>query len=95
MESERQTPADELAVNLTSDEALVLFDLLSRWSHADSAPTPNAACFESTAECAALHALLADLEKQLTEPFELNYPDLVKIARSRLSQSWDGATLRD
>ncbi|MCY1324521.1 hypothetical protein D9M69_99700 [compost metagenome] len=57
-------------------------------------PTPGAECFESTAECAVLHGLLADLEKQLVAPFRADYADVVKEARLRLEASWDYADLR-
>ncbi|EJT06811.1 hypothetical protein [Rhizobium sp. CCGE 510] len=81
-------------IRLDPDEALVLFELLSRWSEDNNAPTPDASCFETTAECAVLHRLLAELEKQLVAPFQTDYRDAVDIARSRLASAWEYPTLR-
>jgi hypothetical protein len=55
---------------------------------------PSGDCFESPAECAVLHNILATLEKQLAAPFRADYPDLVERARARLAQHWHGTTLR-
>ena len=94
MKNEQKNPLDSAEIHLSPDEALVLYALLSRWCEEHSAPTPEPTCFESTAECAVLHGLLADLEKQLVAPFKANYIDLVKEARSCLTGSWDYPTLR-
>jgi hypothetical protein len=90
-----QPPATNTAqIKLNPEEALVLFDLLSRWSEEGSAPTPEASCFESTAEGVVLLRLLAALESQLVAPFRADYRDLVNEARNRLKDSWDHPTLR-
>jgi hypothetical protein len=94
MTNEQQRPLDGVQIQLSPEEALVLFGLLSRWCEEGSAPTPEASCFESTAEGAALHGLLADLETQLVAPFKADYSDLLKEARNRLKESWDYPTLR-
>ncbi|WP_104663133.1 hypothetical protein [Ensifer adhaerens] len=94
MNNEQESRPDSAEIRLSPDEALVLFDLLSRWCEENDAPTPAAECFESTAECAVLHGLLADLEKQLVAPFRAGYADAVKGARLRLAASWDYADLR-
>ncbi|WP_244425826.1 hypothetical protein [Rhizobium etli] len=65
MTDEQQPAPDGVQMQLSPEEALVLFGLLSRWCEEGSAPTPEASCFESTAEGAVLHGLLADLETQL------------------------------
>ncbi|WP_342242376.1 hypothetical protein [Ensifer sp. OTU672] len=72
----------------------MLFELLSRWSEENAVPTPDASCFESTAECAVLLAVLADLQKQLVAPFREDYAEAVKAARRRLAPSWDYPDLR-
>jgi hypothetical protein len=94
MTNEQQRPLDGVQIQLSPEEALVLFGLLSRWCEEGSAPTPEASCFESTAEGAVLHGLLADLETQLVAPFKADYSDLLKEARNRLKESWDYPTLR-
>lgn len=84
-----------ITLHLTSDESLVLFELLHRWSgDKDAGDTPGPSCFVSTAEGAALNSLLADLERQLVPPFENDYAFRLKEARERLSHSWSYSTLR-
>lgn len=86
---------DGASVQLTPDEAIVLFSLLWRWSDETGAgETPAPSCFESRAEAAVLNGLLCDLEKQLVAPFEADYARAVKGARDRLANRWDYPTLR-
>ena len=85
-------PEDAVVLRLSGDEAAVLFELLSRWSSARSLGPP-AECFESSAECAVLHSVLGELERQLVEPFEGNYDRIVGEARERLASRWDYPTL--
>jgi len=65
-------------VRLTPDEALVLFEFLSRY--ADSTELRA----EDQAEHRALLNLCCLLEKQLVEPLKPNYTELLESARSRL-----------
>jgi hypothetical protein len=65
-------------VRLTPDEALVLFEFLSRYSDSDELK------LEDQAEQRALWNLCCRLEKQLVEPFKPNYMELLKTARNRL-----------
>jgi hypothetical protein len=51
--------ASDVTISLTSDEALVLFDLLHRWEDADSVTAP-----EHQAEQVALWSLSALLERE-------------------------------
>lgn len=85
---------DTAKIKLSADEALVLFELLGRWSDSSDAPTPDATCFESTAEGAVLNMVLCDLEKQLVAPFRQEYEDLLNAARTRLEINWDFPTLK-
>ncbi|QND46298.1 hypothetical protein HB780_11645 (plasmid) [Rhizobium lusitanum] len=87
---------DGAEIHLSADEAVVLFELLSRWcdSKAIHTPTPDSKCFESTAECVVLHGVLAGLEKQLVAPFKEDYDQIVKEARRRLVDLWDSPTLK-
>lgn len=73
--------SEEVTVTLTSDEALVLFELLHRWEdlgRIDTALMPG--------EQTTLWMLSARLESVLTEPFEDNYRELVDHARRRLAK---------
>jgi hypothetical protein len=93
MTAEQQSAPDRAQIELSPDEAIVLFDLLSRWCENNDAPTPDASCFESTAEGAVLHRLLADLESQLVAPFNTDYNTALDEARNQLKESWDYPTL--
>jgi hypothetical protein len=66
-------------LTLTTDEALVLFDLLRRWEGSGVVEPPR-----HEAEQIALWNLSAALESLLSAPFAQNYEDLVQRARQRL-----------
>ena len=70
----------DVTVTLTSDEALVLFELLHRWE--DSGEIDQVLM---SGEQTALWALSGCLERILVEPFEGNYRELVDHARQRLA----------
>ena len=70
-----------MTVTLTSDEALVLFELLHRWEDSGEIGTVL-----MPGEQAALWALSCRLESILAEPFEGNYLELVDHARQRLAE---------
>lgn len=84
---------DTVEIGLDANEAVVLFELLSRWCDPKTDATPAGTCFQSTAECAVLLGLLGHLEKQLAAPFKPDYREIVARARQRLEPLWDGATL--
>jgi hypothetical protein len=65
-------------IELSPDEALVLFEFLSRFSDTGSLAV------EDPAEEQALVRLLGLLEKRLAEPFRPDYRELVRQARDRL-----------
>ena len=65
-------------LELEPDEALVLFEFLSRYSD------EQVLAIEDKAEQVALWNLLCLLEKQLVEPFLPEYSRLVRDARDRL-----------
>jgi hypothetical protein len=71
----------EVTVALTSDEALVLFELLHRWEDSGEIDTVL-----MPGEQTALWALSGRLESILVEPFEGNYRELVHHARQRLAE---------
>ena len=70
-----------MAVTLTSDEALVLFELLHRWEDSGEIGTVL-----MPGEQTALWALSGHLESTLVEPFEGNYRELLDHARQRLAE---------
>jgi hypothetical protein len=71
----------EVTVTLTSDEAIVLFELLHRWEDSGQIDTVL-----MPGEQTALWALSCRLESSLVEPFEGNYCDLLDQARRRLAE---------
>lgn len=71
--------SEPLALTLTADEALVLFDVLHRWEDQGTVGP-----VEDEAEAVALWNLSASLESILVEPFKANYTELVASARARL-----------
>jgi hypothetical protein len=85
---------DDAEIHLSPDEALVLFELLSRWRDPKALHTPGSLCFESTAECAVLNGVLGDLERQLVAPFKEDYHQVVNDARVRLAGLWEYPTLK-
>ncbi|MFC5006766.1 hypothetical protein ACFPIJ_54270 [Dactylosporangium cerinum] len=77
----RVPPAeDDITLRLTSDEALVLFDWLHRCEDEDRVVPP-----EHHGEQVALWNLSALLERELVQPFQDNYGDLIAQARVRLA----------
>jgi hypothetical protein len=75
---------EEVQITLQPDEALVLFELLSRWTTGKEAVRPAPEMFVSTAEPIALDCLLGRLEKILVAPFRSDYYLLLTGARDRL-----------
>lgn len=71
----------EVVVRLSHDEALVLFEWLSR---TDERTSDFADLIEDQAEQRALWNLTALLERELVDPVQAEYRTLVDEARSRL-----------
>jgi len=69
---------EPIRLALSHDEALVLFELLSRFSDSDQLTV------EGKAEALALLRLLAQLEKLLVTPFSPDYNEWLEQARERL-----------
>jgi hypothetical protein len=67
-----------VCIELTADEALVLFDWLARFNQSDKST------FEDTAEQRVLFDLESKLESSLALAFEPNYKGLLADARDRL-----------
>ncbi len=68
---------DKVNVELTAQEALILFDLLSRWSESDSMTI----LLQHQAEQRVLWDIHAELESQLVEPILPDYLDRLRKAR--------------
>lgn len=68
----------EVILSLSKDEALILFDFLSRFSEKDILK------IEDQAEERVLWNLYCDLEKELVESFQENYQKLLLKARNNI-----------
>ena len=68
---------DQVTIELRKDEALVLFELLARWSETSE----RVVQLEHQAEQRVLWDILAELERQLVEPFMADYADQLAQAR--------------
>jgi hypothetical protein len=76
-----------MTIELSSDEALVLFDLLA---HYGSEGDGRMLAIRNAAERNALWALEAALEKNLVAPFEKDYAELLAAARARVEEAGGG-----
>jgi len=94
MSDKAQLASEGARIHLSPDEAIILFDLLARWCGDSLASTPEASCFQSTAEGAVLHNILAGLESQLVAPLGQDYVELLNEARRRFEGLWSYPTLR-
>lgn len=65
-------------LTLTADEALVLFEFVSRFSESDKLTLAD------PAEAAILWNMCNQLERLLAEPFSPKYADLLATARERV-----------
>lgn len=70
---------DNVSIELSRDQALVLLEWLARTSVAE-----HPAAFEDQAEQRALWDLQASLESTLTEPLHEDFGEILKLARERL-----------
>lgn len=68
-----------LNLTISKDEALVLFDFLARFNEAEQPEV-----FEDQAEQKTLWILEGQLEKQLIEPFNPDYKDIINEARNKI-----------
>lgn len=76
MQEKKNEANDYLLLKLTKNESLVLFEFLGRIN--EDAPE---GLFEDQAEERVLWDIECLLEKQLTEPFQMNYQALIQQAR--------------
>lgn len=71
----------KVMLELSNDEALVLFDWLRRFNHSE------AKTFEDQAEQRVLWDIEAMLEASLVEPLNANYDESLAAARARVRDS--------
>jgi hypothetical protein len=79
-ENESMLSPAKIAVELTAEEALVLFEWLAQFEKNPAAPPPLA----GTPEEQVLWSVQGQLEKQLVEPFDSNYKAFLTEARDRV-----------
>ena len=70
-------------IALSHDEALVLFELFSRFQET------NQLSVENNAEFIALSTISAQLDTTLVEPFRAGYAELLQQAQDRLAKGGD------
>lgn len=73
------TDQQKINLTVTKDEALVLFEFLTRFNQSEH---PD--IFEDQAEQKTLWLLEALLEEQLVEPFQPDYKDIINEARNKV-----------
>lgn len=76
-------PKSLICLKLTNEEALVLFDWISRFNEDDKN------VFQDQAEQRVLWDIEAMLEEQLVEPLDENYDELLKSARDKVRDQED------
>lgn len=74
----KQSDTSEAQISPSADEALVLFEFLSRFDES------NELTIVDQAEERALSNLLGPLQKQLVPPFQQDYVEQLQQARNRL-----------
>ncbi|MBN8530584.1 MAG: hypothetical protein J0L97_01805 [Alphaproteobacteria bacterium] len=83
--------ASEVKITLTNSEALVLFEMLSRYGNGN---VDRSLTVLDSAERQALWNLCACLEKELAEPFSEKYDALLAAAKADLTYK-DSAPFQD
>ncbi len=78
----KQSDTSEVRISLSADEALVLFEFLSRFDES------NELTIVDQAEERALSNLLGPLQKQLVPPFQQDYVEQLQQARNRLRDNF-------
>ena len=73
---------ESVKLELTHDEEIVLFELLSQRSEARALSEFAG----GDAEVVALESLLCLFEKELAAPFQANYSEQLEVARARLTR---------
>ena len=74
----------DIAIAISHDEALVLFELFSRFEE------NNQLTLEHNSEYVALSRIAAQIDRSLVEPFSPDYPLLLHQAKSRVAAGYEG-----
>jgi hypothetical protein len=77
--------AENVTIQLSHDEALVLFESFSRFCEDDDEFT-----LRHNAEFVAFMRISAQLDQALVEPFRPEYPELLRAARDRVAAGYEG-----
>ena len=77
--------SENVSIQLSHDEALVLFEFFSRFCDDDGDFT-----LRHNAEFIAFMRISAQLDKALVEPFRPEYEQLLSAARDRLAAGYEG-----
>ncbi len=93
MKSHSPGTNENAVIHLDPNEALVLFELLSRWAEPGH-HAPDSKYFHANAECGVLLGVLASLEKQLSASFRSDYDKVLTDAREVLAHLWDYNSLQ-
>lgn len=76
--------SEDIAIRLSRDEALVLFEFFSRFDDTDDFTLRH------NAEYLAFSRFSAQLDKALVEPFRPEYAELLRAARERIAAGYEG-----
>ncbi len=77
---------DCVTISLTRDEALVLYEFMSRFFDGDE----ETLILRHNAEFIAVSHLSAELDKSLSTMFDPSYAVLIKAARDRIAEGYEG-----
>jgi hypothetical protein len=80
----QESPETGITIQLSADEAFVLFELLARFDQTDKLQ------LKSNAEFVVLSRVHGQLEKALVVPFHRRYREFLEDARKRLAATYEG-----
>ncbi|MCJ8166541.1 hypothetical protein MKJ04_16975 [Pontibacter sp. E15-1] len=69
----------EISIELTNEEAIVFYEFLSKYNKID-----DLSRFQDLAEQRVLWDIECKLEKEMSEPFQADYQEIVKKARNKV-----------
>jgi pyoverdine/dityrosine biosynthesis protein Dit1 len=76
--------SENIAITLSREEALVLFEFFSRFAEKDDFTLRH------NAEYLAFSRISAQLDKALVEPLQPDYSKLLHVARNRIAAGYQG-----
>jgi hypothetical protein len=76
--------SDSISIQLTQDEALVLFEYFARFAEKDEW------CLRHNAEFCAFSRIAGVLESALVAPFQPDYADQLERSRERVAGGFEG-----